>query len=171
MMISRSFTEISRLARPAPGETWTAARARWYLVKTDFHEEKRVARLIADLDDPPQVFLPMAIKDKKIVRGKEYPDVPLLPCRLFVQTALDGWTRIRNLKFVTGFVCDPEGFPKPIPDEQMHTFRRVLGEAHAEAEKRAALGKALGRGAKAKRKYMPASEALDVIKAQMEEKG
>ena len=169
-MISRSFNALAPLIRPSPGATW-APMARWYLVKTDFHEEKRVARLIADLDDPPQVFLPMAIKDTKIVRGKEYPDVPLLPCRLFVQTELSGWIRIRNLKFVTGFACDPEGFPEPIPDEQMDTFRKVLGEAHAEAQKRTALTKALGRGAKAKQKYQPAQDALEAIKAQMEGKG
>ena len=167
-MISRSFNALASLIRPAPGATW-APRARWYLITTAPREEARVAKKIAEALEH-QIFLPMDVRPTRKIRGKPRAsdEVPLLPCRVFVQTELSGWMRIRNLKHVTGFKCDPEGFPQPIPDDQMETFRRVHGEAHAEAQKRAALGKVLGRGARAKKKFMPAHEALMAIKEQMD---
>ena len=166
-MISRSFTAISPYLRPAPGSSW-APRARWYAIRTEGGKEARVAQAIIRLEH--QVFLPVELRARKKIRGKQRDsvEVPLLPRIVFAMTELSGWPAIRNLDHVTGFECDPEGFPDPIPDEQMETFRRVHGEWLQDAQKRAALGRAIqGRGARAKKRSMPFKDALVELQHKM----
>lgn len=166
-MISRSFTAISPYLRPAPDTTW-APRARWYAIKTEGGREARVAKLITELEH--QVFLPVELRARRKIRGRQRDsvEVPLLPRIVFAMTALDGWPAIRNLDHVTGFECNPEGFPEPIPDDQMETFRRTHGEWLADQQKRLALGKVLqGRGARSRRRSMPFREALIELQRKM----
>lgn len=93
--------------------------------------------------EPQRVFLPIELRQRKKIRGKQRDsvEVPLLPRIVFAMTELSGWAAIRNLDHVTGFECDPEGFPDPIPDDQMGTFREYHSAWLAMARKRAADGK------------------------------
>ena len=169
-MISRSFNALAPLIRPAPGATW-APRARWYAVRTEGGREGRVADAITKLEH--QVFLPDELRVRKKVRGKQRDsvEVPLLPRIVFAMTELSGWAAIRNLDHVTGFECNPEGFPEPIPDDQMQTFQKVHGEWLQDAQKRAALGKAIqGRGARGRKRSMPFLDGLKQLQRDMEAK-
>ena len=125
-----------------------------------------VAKAITKLEH--QVFLPWDFRPRRKVKGKEPAPVPLCPRIVFAMTELGGWPAIRNLKHVTGFECDAKGFPEPIPDGQMETFRRVHGEWLADAQKRAVLGKVLqGRGARGRKRSMPFREALIELQRKM----
>ena len=168
-MISRSFNAISPYIQPAPGATW-APRARWYAVNTAGGKEAVVAKAITKLEH--QVFLPWDFRPRRKVKGKEPAPVPLCPRVVFAMTELGGWPAIRNLKHVTGFECDAEGFPEPIPDDQMQTFQKVHGEWLADAQKRAALGRTLqGRGARGRKRSMPFLDGLKQLQRDMEAKG
>ena len=167
-MISRSFNAISPYIQPAPGSTW-APRARWYAIRTAGGKESLVAKAISKLEH--QVFLPWDFRPGRKVKGKEPPPVPLLPRIVFALTELSGWVKIRNLDHVTGFECNPEGFPEPIPDDQMQTFQKVHGDWLADAQKRAALGKVLqGRGARSRKRSMPFLDGLKQLQRDMEAK-
>ena len=169
-MISRSFNALAPLIRPAPGSTWSV-RARWYAIRTEGGREARVAQAISRLEH--QVWLPIELRQRKKIRGKQRDsvEVPLLPRIVFAMTELSGWAAIRNLDHVTGFECNPEGFPEPIPDNQMQTFQKVHGEWLADAQKRAAEGKrAQGRGARGRKRSVPFREALIELQARMEGK-
>ena len=160
-MISRSFNALAPLIRPAPGATW-APRARWYAIRTEGGREARVAQAISRLEH--QVWLPIELRQRKKIRGKQRDsvEVPLLPRIVFAMTELSGWAAIRNLDHVTGFECNPEGFPEPIPDDQMETFRRVHGE-WLELQKLSQMRR-MGRGAKAKLKAMSLEDGLKEYK-------
>ena len=168
-MISRSFNSLAPLIRPAPGATW-APRARWYAINTNGRKEFVVASAIEALEHP--VYVPLDFRPRKKIRGKEPDPVPLCPRIVFAMTELSGWAAIRNLDHVTGFECDADGFPEPIPDDQMETFRRVHGEWLADAQKRAALGKAIqGRGARGRKRSVPFLDGLKQLQRDMEGKG
>ena len=172
-MISRSFTAISPYIRPAPGSTW-APRARWYLIDVKPRKEPLVVKALED--KKLQTFFPTELRVYAKTRGKTRHPEPhaLISGKMFVRAELaDFCLKAVGTQYLTGFERDDEGFPMPteIPDDQMQVFIDTHQEYLAEAQKRLALSKALGRGAKAKQKYMPAQDALQAIKEQMESKG
>ena len=116
-MISRSFTALAPMIRPAPGSTW-APRARWYAIRTELGKEGRVADAIERLEIP--VFLPVQCRPHKRLGSF---DVPLLPCYVFAHVELSYITNIMQIDYVTGFKRDSEGFPAPINEAQMEKFR------------------------------------------------
>ena len=171
-MISKSFTEISRNIRPAPGETW-APRARWYLIKTDYLKEFHVNAALASKNF--QTFLPTVLRVYGKSRGKTRPprEIALVPGKMFVRAELSDFAlKAIGTQYLTGYERDDDEFPMPteIPDDQMDTFIKTHQDYLSEAQKRLALGKALGRGAKAKQKFVPAEDALKEIKARMDGK-
>ena len=172
-MISRSFTAISPYITPAPGETW-AVRARWYLIKTDYLKEFHVNAALRGKEF--QTFLPTVLRVYGKSRGKTRPprEIALVPGKMFVKAELSDFVlKAIGTQYLTGYERNDDEFPMPveIPDDQMQVFIDTHQEYLSEAQKRLALGKALGRGAKGRKKTMPFSEGLSVLKERMEGRG
>ncbi len=103
-------------------------RKAWYAVYTIVRHEKKVNRVLLEMNT--ETYLPLAKAVRRWKGRRKRVEVPLFPGYLFVHIIPDERWRVLNTRGVVSIV-GANGAPIPVPDEQIEGIRRLLSSNYS----------------------------------------
>jgi len=106
------------------------ALRQWYAIYTRSRHEKDVSDEYTELS--LEHYLPLVSRDQRWRDRQRKVDFPLFPVYLFAHECFlgkEGWEKrvqILHAKGVVRILCDQEGTPIPVPDQEIFNIRTVL---------------------------------------------
>lgn len=100
---------------------------RWYVIRTMFRHELKVASKLQNFDI--ETYVPLNLKIKKYKSKLKKYQVPLINNYVFLKTDNRNYNNILNTKGVLGFIKNSEGL-SCIPEREIDYLKIITSEAH-----------------------------------------